>query len=163
MLRTIILFLNLSFLSLIGFSQEKERFMDFSYITPQHSKQENKGKESLYDIKTDYIILYFYNPECEDCQKIKKKLIKNTNLNNLIEEKRITLLAVLPDVEKDYWLDNIDCVPQNWINAWNENDREIIKTYLHTVPTFFILDREKTILLIPDSKEILRWIKTISK
>lgn len=157
MLRSIIIFINLVFFSFLGFSQDKERFMDFSYITP------GEEKHNLYDIKTDYILLYFYSPVCEDCEKIKKKLINNQSLNSLIETKTITLLAVLPDVEKEYWLDNLECVPNNWINGWNENDREIITAYLHTVPTFFVLDKDKNIVLCPNEKEVLKWIKTISK
>ncbi|MCK9163580.1 MAG: thioredoxin-like domain-containing protein [Bacteroidales bacterium] len=163
MLKAIILFLNLFFFSLIGLAQEKERFMDFSFITSQHSIIENKEKQSLYNIETDYTLLYFYNPECENCDKIKKKLIKNKSLNKLIKENKITLLAVVPDVEKEYWLDNLGCVPNNWINAWNKNDEKIISTYLHTVPTFFILDREKNIIQRPNEREVLKWIKTIGK
>lgn len=157
MARTSILFLSLLLFSFFCFSQEKEKFMDFSFITP------NQEKLNLSDIKTDYILLYFYSPECEDCTKIKRRLIKNENLNLLIGEKRITVLAILPDVEKEYWLDNLNFIPKNWLNGWNENDKTIISTYLKTVPTFFIIDKEMNIILSPDQKKLLKWLKTQSK
>ena len=73
--------------------------MDFNYITT------SLEEETLYNTKTPYILLYFYNPECEDCTKIKKELSKNKELKELIEKGVVEVLAILPDVDKEYWLD----------------------------------------------------------
>lgn len=156
-LRSILILINLLFLSLIGSGQEKEKFMDFSYISP------DQKPSRLYDIDTEYTLIYFYSPECIDCDKIKEKLIDNKYLDKLLKEETLCLIAVLPDVDKEYWMDNLDCVPKDWINAWNENDREIVSTYLYTVPTFFVLDRKKNIIKVPTERELLRWIKKIGK
>ena len=59
--------------------------MDFNYITT------SLEEETLYNTKAPYILLYFYNPECEDCTKIKKELSKNKELKEA-EQKRIVEL-----------------------------------------------------------------------
>ena len=120
--------------TLTGFSQENVKFMDFNYITP------TSEQETLYQTTAPYVLLYFYNPECEDCTKIKKELAKNKELKKLIEKGIVKVLAILPDVEKEYWQDNQKFIPKTWQNCYIENDQPIIKTYLRTLPTFYLLD-----------------------
>ncbi len=151
----LILLVFLAINSLFSYSQDRERFLDFNYITISDNKEYN-----LYSISTDYTLVYFYSPECEECTKLKKKLSKNKILNKLINEKRITILAILPDVEKEYWLDKAEFIPKNWINSWNQNDGIIIKTYLKTLPTLFILDKDKYIIgSFHEEKPLFDWIK----
>ncbi|MDD3286056.1 MAG: hypothetical protein PHI14_01000 [Bacteroidales bacterium] len=139
--------------SFSAFSQEKVKFMDFNYITT------SLVEETLYNTKAPYILLYFYNPECEDCTKIKKELSKSKELKELIEKGVIEVLAILPDVEKEYWLDKKKFIPEKWKNCWIENDKPIIHTYLRTLPTFYLLDEEMYIYLTPNAQELLNWIK----
>lgn len=161
MKRRIYIFIYLIMLAISGFSQEKERnpeketFVDFSFITT------NEDKLNLSDIPTNYILLYFYNPECDDCTEVKKKLSKNDKLNFMIENNKITILAILPDVKKEYWLQNAEFIPKNWINGWCENDKLIIKAYLKKVPTFFLLDNQRRILDCSDEKIFKAIIKDI--
>ena len=135
--------------------QKNETFIDFSFITPDE-KQLN-----LSDIQTDYILLYFYNPECEHCTEIKKKLSKNDKLNFMIGNNKLTIIAILPDVQKEYWLQNAEFIPKNWINGWCENDKLIIKAYLKKVPTFFFLDNQRKILDCSDENIFKAIIKDI--
>ncbi|MDR0971019.1 MAG: redoxin domain-containing protein [Bacteroidales bacterium] len=137
------------------FSQNKETFLNITFLTSLDEEIR------LSDIKTQYTIIYFYNPECENCTEIKKKLIKNKKLNKLIGDKTLTLIAILPDVEKQYWQKNFHFIPNNWINAWIENDKEIISKYLKTLPAFFVLDANKNILNATDEKQILKLIEKL--
>jgi len=70
----------------------------------------------------------------------------------------VTVLAILPDVKKEYWLENIKFIPKNWLNGWIENDKLIIKAYLKTVPTFFLLDKDRNIINNSETKAIQDWI-----
>jgi len=155
--RIIIQFVLLLF-SFSSFSQEKEenkdkvKFVDFNFIIPSHEEF------SLSGINTDYTLIYFYNPECEVCTKIKKRLSTNEHLNFMIEKKMVTILAILPDVKKEYWLQNTEFIPKNWVNGWIENDKLIIKAYLKTVPTFFLLDKDRNIINNSETKAIQNWI-----
>lgn len=158
MSKRIMILLSLLIFSFTLFSQEKEenkekiKFVDFNFITP------NEDILSLSSINTDYTLIYFYNPECEVCSKIKTRLSINKNLNLMIEKKMVTVLAILPDVKKEYWLENIKFIPKNWLNGWIENDKLIIKAYLKTVPTFFLLDKDRNIINNSETKAIQNWI-----
>ncbi|MFV0599393.1 MAG: thioredoxin fold domain-containing protein [Bacteroidales bacterium] len=127
--------------------------MDFKYITT------SLDEETLYNTKAPYILLYFYNPECEDCTKIKKELSKNKELKELIEKGVVEVLAILPDVDKEYWLDKKKFIPKTWKNCWIENDKLIIQNYLRTLPTFYVLDEEKYVFLSPNATDLINWIK----
>lgn len=127
--------------------------MDFNYITT------SLEEETLYNTKAPYILLYFYNPECEDCTKIKKELSKNKELKELIEKGVVEVLAILPDVDKEYWLDKKKFIPKTWKNCWIENDKPIIQNYLRTLPTFYVLDEEKYVFLSPNATDLINWIK----
>lgn len=153
MTRALILSFSFLFFSIFCFSQEKVKFLDFSFIST------SLKEETLYETKASYTLLYFYNPDCEDCTKIKKKLSKSKELQELIERGDVVVLAILPDVEKEYWQDNKKFIPKMWKNCWIENDKQIIQTYLRTLPTFYLLDREKYIFLTPNSNDLLNWIK----
>jgi len=159
--KRIMILLGLLLFCFVGFSQEnkekeenkeKIKFVDFNFITP------NEELFSLSSINTDYTLIYFYNPECEVCSKIKTRLSKNEHLNFMIEKKMVTVLAILPDVKKEYWLENIKFIPNNWLNGWIENDKLIIKAYLKTVPTFFLLDKDRNIINNSETKAIQNWI-----
>jgi thioredoxin-related protein len=164
MTKRIMILLGLLLFSFSLFSQEKEekegkeeniekhKFVDFDFITP------NNEALSLSSINTDYTLIYFYNPECEVCSKIKKRLSTNEHLNLMIDKKLLTVLAILPDVKKEYWLENTKFIPKNWLNGWIENDKLIIKAYLKTVPTFFLLDKNRNILNNSETKAIQNWI-----
>ena len=69
----LILLVFLAINSLFSYSQDRERFLDFNYITISDNKEYN-----LYSISTDYTLVYFYSPECEECTKLKKKLSEQT-------------------------------------------------------------------------------------
>ena len=153
MTRALIFSYSFLFFSTFCFSQEKVKFMDFSFITI------SSEEETLYKTKAPYTLLYFYNPDCEDCTKIKKELSKSKELKKLIEKGDIIVLAILPDVEKEYWQDNKKFIPKEWKNCWIANDKLIIQTYLRTLPTFYLLDQDKYIYLTPNSKDLLEWIK----
>ncbi len=115
--------------------------MDFEYTTLDDSTH------SLSELGQEYILIYFHSPECPDCDEIKARMIKDKKIRKWIEEDRLTILAILPDVDKTYWQFFYNIIPDNWINGWIEDDEEIITAYLYTVPTLFLI-RAKTLEII---------------
>lgn len=123
------------FLNISVFAQQEEKqFMDFSFITTDDSVH------NLSDYSSKHILLYFYNPECSECNDLKKKISKNEKINQLIEEKQLIVIALVPEVKKEYWQFFSNKIPKNWVNGWKEDDDIIIKKYLKKVPTLFLLD-----------------------
>lgn len=123
------------FLNISVFAQQEEKqFMDFSFITTDDSVH------NLSDYSSKHILLYFYNPECRECNDLKKKISKDEKINKLIEEKQLIVIALVPEVKKEYWQFFSNKIPENWVNGWKEDDDIIIKKYLKKVPTLFLLD-----------------------
>ena len=82
-----------------------------------------------------------------------------TKLKELIEKGVVEVLAILPDVDKEYWLDKKKFILKTWKNCWIENDKPIIQNYLKTLPTFYVLDEEKYVFLSPNATDLINWIK----
>ncbi|MBR1626814.1 MAG: thioredoxin family protein [Bacteroidales bacterium] len=101
---------------------------------------------SLYDIKTDSLIILFYDPDCSHCRKEIKKLRKDKKLNCLIERHSVRVLTIPPDITLDEWKKSVRRMPDNWINAFSLDNDVLIRKYLWKVPEMFVLDRDKRII-----------------
>lgn len=116
---------------------------DFSY-TSAHGQT---GK--LYDIKADYLLLFFYNPDCHACQEITQQLTSSPVISALIQHKRLKILAFYPDEDLQAWKDHLSALPGNWINAYDKSltlkNDEIYD--LKAIPTLYLLNKEKNVIL----------------
>lgn len=123
------------------------RATDFLYTLPSGEK----GK--LSDIRSDYIILFFNNPDCDACRTIRAE-IGSTGLNPFLEkeqkekQRRLVFLSVYPDPDLDVWRKSLKEQPSSWINAYD--DGEIIRKErlydLRAIPTFYLLDKDKNVI-----------------
>jgi cytochrome oxidase Cu insertion factor (SCO1/SenC/PrrC family) len=135
-----------------------EKAGDFTYTLAS-------GKQgTLYALRSEWTLLYFYDPECEDCQALMKQLKASKTLNRLIGEKRIQVLAVYPEDDTAVWLEQAEHVPQTWMNAYDRG--AVIYTegrYLITsLPALYLLDRLKNIRLkTADAHEVENELKLI--
>lgn len=116
---------------------------DFTYTLA------NGQKGTLFGLKSDYLLLFFYNPDCDACKEIKAQLNDSPIITELIKSKRLKLLALYPDEDLDAWKKNIQDIPAAWVNAFDsstslKND-EIYD--LKAIPTLYLLDGEKKVIL----------------
>lgn len=104
---------------------------------------------NLNSVKSEYIILFFYNPDCHNCQEIRESLTASTIITNLQKTNQLKVVAIYPDEDITAWKKYIPNVPKEWINAYDENlvirDKEIYD--LKAIPTLYLLDKNKKILL----------------
>lgn len=110
-----------------------------------------KGVNSLYDIVCDTLIILFYDPDCSHCNKVIKKLKKDKSLKRSLQSPRVKLLALTPDLDKDIWAKQCkdsDLLDPKWINAYSEDNDQIITKLLWKVPEKFVLDTNKRIINI---------------
>ncbi|MCP9612835.1 DUF5106 domain-containing protein [Coprobacter tertius] len=119
-----------------------EKCSDFTFIS------RNGHKEQLFDIDTEFTILFFYDPDCEYCLKVKKELSNHILLNKLIEEKKLTILAVYPFGNIELWNSHKNYMPSNWIDAFNSGGSVFENSLyeLRTMPVLFLLDKNKTVI-----------------
>lgn len=121
---------------------------DFSFVT---TKDDNL--HTLYNIKADSLIIFFYDPDCSHCKKEIKKLRKDKHLNNLIAQDSIVFMTIPPDIDLDYWVEFAKKLPKNWINAYLEEKDLLTKKFLWKVPEMFHLDKNKQVMQINMYKE----------
>jgi len=101
----------------------------------------------LHAIKSDYLVLFFWDPECGHCKKAAPQMHA---LTNKLKQKGVLVLAVgtvFGETGKIKWVDFINQHGlYDWINAWNPYDYEYkIKYNIESTPQIFILNRDKKI------------------
>lgn len=105
---------------------------DFSYTLT------NGKVGSLYKVKSAYTLLFFNNPDCHDCARVKGVLEK-------INAPGLKIVAIYPDEDLSLWKSS--AYPSGWINGHAENV-EINRLYdLKAIPTLYLLDNEKRVLM----------------
>ena len=88
--------------------------IDFDYVTPG-----DKNVHHLKDLKANNILIYFNNPDCESCEAVKERLANNELINNLINEKKLIVLAIYPYNDQKLW--KKAKYPKMMINGWNQS------------------------------------------
>ncbi len=100
---------------------------------------------SLYDLKSDYVVLYFYDPDCGHCKKMSPILYEaygRMSLNN------IEVLAINITTNYDRWKEYIYENEFDWVNLVDSNGKSNFRYYydVRSTPTIYILDKNKKII-----------------
>ncbi len=129
--------------SMIQRNRPGENAIDFVYTL------RSGRRKKLYDIKSDYVLLYFNNPGCDACKQTKLLLSESSIINELIIEKRLKVLSIYPDEDLTEWLKYRTTMPVSWIVGYDKGT--IIKSEdlydLRAIPTLYLLDKNKHVLL----------------
>lgn len=115
---------------------------DFSYVTSDGTMHRLSELDS-----TAATLIYFNDPDCEACARVKARLDTCSALRKLVREGKISFLAIYPYAEGALWLQTD--YPDYIINGWNK-DQEIDEqqTYvLPSMPLFYLLDEHKRVIL----------------
>jgi len=100
---------------------------------------------SLYDVRADFTIIYFWEPDCGHCKEA------TPMLKDYFEKNRssgIEVFAVCTQQDHDKWEKYIVDHSLSWINGWDPQ-RLSRFDYLYNVeatPLIYILDRDKKII-----------------
>ena len=124
---------------------------DFSYVTP-------RGKVGrMSRVKADYTLLFFYDPDCENCREYEQILSEMPAFVEMQKKGLLRVLAVYLDEDGDAWLLNSSKMPRDWIVAWNKQGDIRNKTLYEILatPTMYLLDKQKKVLLKDVSMEKL--------
>lgn len=116
---------------------------DFSYVTPG-------GKTAkLSQLKSDYILLFFYDPDCTSCQEFERVLSEMPFFLDIQKKGILRVLAVYPDRDENEWLLKSSKMPKNWIVGWNKRGDIRSKTLyeIRATPTLYLLDKQKKVIL----------------
>lgn len=104
---------------------------------------------SLYAIGADYLLLFINNPGCPMCREIREAIVASPLLSDMIADGRLKVLALYPDEDLTEWHAYHDHIPAAWINAYDKGCvlRETSSYNLSAIPSLYLLDRDKRVLL----------------
>ncbi len=108
-------------------------------------KDENGQPKSLYDLKSKYTLLYFWDPDCSHCKK--ETPVLRAQYNEL-KSRGLEVYAVCTEIEVEKWKSFIKENDLKWINV---ADLELKNTFrsdfdIKSTPQVFLLDKNKIIL-----------------
>lgn len=116
---------------------------DFNYTTSEGVRS------SLHRTEGENIIIFFSNPGCTACKEIIETLSQSLTVQKLTDEKRLTIINLYIDDDLTQWHQYMQIYPKEWISCYNHDMRiregEIYD--IRAIPTLYLLDREKRVLL----------------
>ena len=104
-------------------------------------------KLSLSQVRSPYLLLYFNDPECEDCRRVRECLASSTIVNGLLDAGRLKVLSVCVEGKTAAW--EKVAYPARWIDTCDEDQRltrELVYD-LKAMPTLYLLDAERRVVL----------------
>jgi hypothetical protein len=106
-------------------------------------------RNTMYELKAEYTLLYFYNPECQACKNMTDALTKSEVVNRSINKRKTKVLAIYTDKDEKVWLSHLPGYPASWIHGRDENEYLYKNSVydLRAIPTVYLLDKNKKVLL----------------
>lgn len=117
--------------------------LNFTYTTAPGQKS------TLYDLHADYVLLFINNPGCPACKDFISQLEASPLITEMVRTGMMKILALYPDADLEEWRAYRSHIPASWINAYDAGT--VIKQQelydLKAIPTSYLLDRNKIVLL----------------
>lgn len=95
-----------------------------------------------------YTLLYFNDPDCDACQKVKANLENSATVKDLVNQNLLKVVAIYPESNQKLW--KKASYPTWMINGWDKKQAiENEGTYVMpaTLPVFYLLAPDKTVLM----------------
>lgn len=101
---------------------------------------------SLYALKSDYFVLYFYDPDCGHCKK-KTPVLKEL-YDAKLKDLGVTVIAANIKKDVDKWKKYIREQKLNWINMADPHVKSNFRYEynIESTPVIYILDSQKKII-----------------
>lgn len=105
------------------------------------------SRKRLSEIEAEYILLYFNDPDCEECRRMKQRLASSSAVNALLESGRLKLLSVCVEGKTAAW--DKAAFPAGWIDGYDAGQRLTRESVydLKAMPSLYLLDGEKRVIL----------------
>ena len=114
---------------------------NINYIT-------SEGKlSSLYDVKSAYILLFFYQPDCQSCNLTVQQMKSSPILLNSLD--KIKVVAVYTGNNEELWRSYNKSMSKEWIAGFDFK-QEVVNNLIYDIrssPSIYLLDTNKKILL----------------
>ena len=116
---------------------------DFAYV------EASGTTATLHSLTAPRVLVYFYDPTCEDCEALTQRLAGSEPINRLIDEGRLQVLAIYPDNDSAQWAAHAPHMPPRWINGYDRNLTVMPAGgfLFRSLPALYVLDETKRFLL----------------
>lgn len=108
-----------------------QRATDFQFV-------DRRGKHHrLSDYRHERVLLFFYDPDCDNCHRISCQLFRDHRLAG------IRVLAIYPDSDTPHWQRTPQTFPRTWTDGYSPRG-EVNAKLLYTVratPTLMLIGR----------------------
>ncbi|MDO4319955.1 MAG: DUF5106 domain-containing protein [Bacteroidales bacterium] len=108
------------------------------YVTPEGLPG------SLETVRTQAIVVFINDHDCEDCALARVRLSADINANALIKAGLLTIMCIEPDEATPEWLEATTSYPAEWIVGASEDASSYFP--LRTSPEFYLLDARHRVL-----------------
>lgn len=123
----------------------------------------DSGKQGrMYDLKAEYTLLFFYNPDCHTCSDIKQAMQRSLRLKDMVESGRMKVLTLYPDEDVTLWRQRLPEMSDAWVNGYDKGQVLTLEQRydLSSIPSFYLLDKDKKVLLKDaDWKQVLHFFE----
>lgn len=111
---------------------------NFSAKTPEGMIQ------SLEDVRSPYVALFFYHYDCDHCIETAPKLAQQYRT---LKEQGLEIIAVAMDTPEEEWMTFIRENEMNFINVTDEDNQAIYDNYnVWATPEIMLLNQDRTII-----------------
>lgn len=97
---------------------------------------------TLNAISSPYVLLFFNDPDCEDCKRVKEILSKTPLFK---DNPKLKIVSIYTDQEVDLW--KRTPYPTSWVNGRSQEIDSKRLYDLRAIPTLYLLDKEKRVVL----------------
>lgn len=119
---------------------------DFTYT-------DRKGnRNSLYRTESELTLLFFYDPDCENCHRIFTHL-RGTNL--LFGKSKLKVLTIYGDNDTARWKESRQPIPEGWTDVQSPEIAAKQLYYIPATPSMYLLDKNKRVILKDPQPELL--------
>lgn len=129
-----------------------EKAQDFGFVSATGNfpyTDDPSRIQTIYSLKTPYLLLFFSNPGCPNCRDVIQQLLNSALLSEMIQRKDLVILTIYPDQDLEAWQNYLPQLPAQWINAYNPG-AQVKDNHLYdlkAIPTLYLLDANKTVLV----------------
>lgn len=125
-----------------------------------------RGSSNMHSIKSEYLLVFFNDPDCPNCRQALEVMKKSDVILNLVGMGVMKVLAVSPGGKSELWAERKADFPMDWIYAYDPDGKLNEGTIytLRTSPSIYLLDEEKRVILKDASlPHCLRVLTSISE
>ena len=116
---------------------------DFPFVT-------SKGKQTTLHKSTDRCTLLFFNdPECENCKEAKFLLTESDIIRQMTENGTLQPIMIYTEGDSEVWKQHKHDCPKGWISGFDaEENIRMRRIYeLRAMPCIYLIDKDKKVIL----------------